>query len=249
MFESPLVLALFYLVVIVGGAIQGLTGFGFGLVTVPIFIIFMEPRMVVPMDLIHGTLQPLIILFDTYKSLQFKRILPLMIAGICGLPLGAVVLQTLDGVVLKLIIGLLIVVFGVAFLSGFQHKAKKERIAFLPIGFISGLLNSSTALSGPPIILFFTNQGLTKQVFRANIVGYFIVLNLSTYPVFIYNGLLTTETVKYALILMPGMLAGVFTGIKLASKINEQVFRRIALIVVIIAGLISAISGFRGLIN
>ena len=231
------------LAIFLAGITQGLTGFGFALVSVPIVIIFLSPKIVVPIVIMHSILINTVILFEARKWVDLKRIWPLMIAGIVGMPLGTYLLIVLDVGVLKMFIGAVIIPFAIAFLIGFKKQIKNEKVAFAPVGFISGFLMGSTTLAGPPVILFFVNQGVEKQTFRANLAAYFTVLALVTIPAFALGGIITTAVIKYAIWFLPATIFGAITGIKLAHKVEEKLFRNIALIVVTIAGLLSIASG------
>jgi uncharacterized membrane protein YfcA len=54
---------------------------------------------------------------------------------------------------------------------------------------------------------------------------------------------ITAEVLQYSLWLLPATILGALTGIKLAHKVKETLFRNFALIVVTIAGLLSIASG------
>ena len=231
------------MVILLAGLTQGLTGFGYALVSVPLLAVFLPLKTVIPLVLIHGTFINLIILYESRKSVNLKWILPLIIAGAIGMPFGTHLLIVLDQNLLKVIIGVVIVLFSVALLKGYSKKITNEKTAFIPVGLASGLLTGSIAIGGPPVILFFTNQRVNKQVFRANLVAYFIALNAVTIPFFAYKGLVTTATANYTFIFLPAMLIGSVTGIKLAGRIQEQSFRKTALIIVVVAGIISIASG------
>lgn len=240
----------FSLTIIVGlaalllaGLVQGLTGFGLALVSVSILINFLSPKLVVPTVVILSIFTNIIILFEARKWVDLRRIWPLMMAGIVGMPLGTYLLVVLDASILKVFIGAVIALFAIAFLMGFKKQIRNEKLAFAPVGFISGLLQGSTSLSGPPVILFFVNQGVEKQVFRANLVAYFTVLSLATIPVFVLGGIITKEVINHVLWFLPAMIIGVIAGIKLAHKVDEKLFRNLALIIVTIAGLLSIASG------
>jgi len=166
-----------------------------------------------------------------------------MIAGIAGIPIGTYLLINLDADILKIFIGSVIIPFAIASLMGFKRQIKNEKLAFAPVGLTSGLLQASTTLSGPPVILFFVNQGLEKQTFRANLVAYFLVLGLATIPAFLLGGILTTAVINYAIWFLPATVLGAITGIKLAHKVKEKLFRNIALVIVTTAGLLSIVSG------
>ena len=243
MLDSLSVIIAALLAVFLAGLIKGLTGFGFALVAVPIMTIFLSPKKVIPIVLIHAILIILVLLYQARKWVDLKRIWPLMIAGVVGMPFGTYLLIVLKVETLKVLIGSVIVLFALAFLKGFKKKIKSEKLAFAPVGFISGLLAGSTTMGGPPVILFFTNQGLNKNVFRANIVCYFAALSIATISAYVVGGLITKEVIKYAILLLPAMICGAVTGIKLAHIVKEQLFQNITLIILIVAGLISIASG------
>jgi len=98
-------------------------------------------------------------------------------------------------------------------------------------------------MSGPPVILFFSNQGFTKQEFRASLVSFFLFMNIATLPVYLYAGLLTGTVMTSTLILLPGMLVGTFIGTRLAHKVEEEKFKKGVLVLVIIFGCMSIASG------
>ena len=232
-----------FLIILFSGMVAGLTGFGYALVSVPLLILFLPPKLVVSIILLLSFGINVFILLDVRKSIDIKRVLPLIISGIVAMPFGVYLLKIMDVMTLKVFIGCVIALFGIAFLSGFRREVKNEKLALIPVGLASGLLNGSIVMCGPPIILFFTNQGVAKHAFRANLVIYFTLLNIATIPVFFLNGLITGEVVKYSLIFLPAVVIGVLTGIKLSHRIKEKLFRKLALIIVTIAGLISIVSG------
>lgn len=231
-------------VIFLAGMTQGLTGFGFALVAVPILIIFLPPKIVVPVVLIHSALINMFILFKVREWVDLKRIVPLMIAGVAATPIGTYLLIILDVNLLKILIGTVIALSAVALLRGFRMEIKNERLAFGPVGFISGILNGTTQMSGPPVILFFTNQGVQKEVFRANLVAYFMVLNVATVPSAVLGGLITGSVINYALLFLPAMILGAIVGMILAHKVEEELFRKLALNIVTVAGLFSIVTGF-----
>jgi len=122
---------------------------------------------------------------------------------------------------------------------------RSETITSIPIGFASGLLNGATGMSGPPVILFFSNQGVKKNVFRANLATHFLILNIITLPMQGVSGLLTREVFTYVLWWFPAMVIGTCAGIKLSHKINENLFRTMALALVAATGLVSVATGIR----
>jgi uncharacterized membrane protein YfcA len=62
-------------------------------------------------------------------------------------------------------------------------------------------------------------------------------------------GLITIDVLVLAGFTLPFALLGIFIGTKVSKKVNEKVFRRIALILVSLAGLVSFLGGMVSLLN
>ncbi len=231
------------LVTFLAAAVAGMTGFGYGLVSVPLLMLVLPPKVVVPAVTTHILLLSLLILLDVVKQVNLRRIWPLMATGLFGLPLGIAALLVLSEGALKTIVGVVIVCFAVALLLGLNLEIKNERLALAPVGVASGLLASGIAMAGPPVILFFSNQGMPKQVFRANLAAYFVFLNTITIPAHAASGLITGEVVRYALLFLPTLVAGMALGSFLSRKAPEALFRRVVLVVVLCTGLLAITSG------
>jgi len=176
------------------------------------------------------------------NQVDWKRIAPLIIAGIVGLPLGTYLLVVMKGSMLKVAIGITVTLFAAISFAGFKKEIKNEKIASVFVGFISGLLKGSTSMSGPPVVLFLTNQDCKKQVFQANIIGYFTVLGLATIPFFILGNLMTKQVVRYSALFIPITILATISGMKLNKNIEEKLFRNITLILSMITGLLSVIT-------
>lgn len=102
----------------------------------------------------------------------------LIIAGIIGISIGTFLLISVEEETIKIFSGIVIIIFSIFQLIGFQKPVKNEKVASVIVGLISGILAGSIAISGPPVVLFLMNQNVIKNYFRVNIVIYFIVLGL-----------------------------------------------------------------------
>ncbi|MCK4248121.1 MAG: sulfite exporter TauE/SafE family protein, partial [Methanomicrobia archaeon] len=76
-----------------------------------------------------------------------------------------------------------------------------------------------------------------------NLVAYFMAMSLVAISSFIVGGLIITEVIRYTILFLPAMIFGVAIGIKLVHRVEEKLFQNIVLIVVIVAGVLSVISG------
>lgn len=229
--------------VLVSSFVASFSGFGFSLVAVPFLMFFFEPRVVVPIIVLHTILLNLLILKECWKYVDIKRIYPLMIFGALGTPFGTYMLLYFSAEFVKIVTGIVTVFFSIILILGITRKVNREKLAFIPIGFVSGLLNGLTTMSGPPVVLFYANQRMKKKTFRANLVIYFLFLNIFTFPVLLFSNVYTSEILLDALKLSPAVILGSFLGIILLKKIDSTLFRRIALIIVLLLGVVTMVSG------
>lgn len=242
MIDFSLMILVGFVVIFMAATVQGTTGFGFALTAMPLLSIFISLQSVVPIMVIYGLLVSFFIIYRIRSFVKIRKIWLLIIASIIGTPLGTYLLIIIEQGTLKMIIGIIIILFAILLLRGHAFKVKREKLALLPVGFSSGLLNGSISLLGPPVVLFLTNQGEDKQVFRANITFYGIILNFITVVSFYMNGLVTTEVIHYTLLFLPSLVIGSIVGIMIADKVNQSLFKKITLIIIILSGVSSIIS-------
>jgi len=233
------------LIFVISAMLQGFTGFGFSILAVPLITLFISPKIAVPILVMFSIIINVVVFSSSRKEFNIKRIWLLLVFGIIGMPLGTYFLVVLNDNIIKLFIGIFIALFGLLLLLGFRKEFKREKLSMIPIGFVSGILGGSVSMSGPPIILFLSNQGVNRQTFRANLAVYFFILNMFTIPVYVFNGLITKQVINYSVTFMPGLIIGVIIGNFLSHKIKENHFRKLTLILLIIMGVLSIISGLK----
>lgn len=245
--SGPLLLPSVLLIVFTAGLIQGTVGFGFVLVAAPLMSIFVDPKMVVPAIIVQTTATSVPILLHAYRHLRIRRMWPMALAGIIGVPAGTLILLVLAAPPLRLLIGTVVAAAAVTMMFGFSKPLQHELAASVLIGFTSGTLSASTGLAGPPVIFFYTNQGLNPKAFRANIVAHFALLDIVTLPSFIIGGLFPHDTVMFSALILPATLAGVWVGIIVNRWVSAALFSRIALSLILVAGVMATMSGIAGL--
>ncbi len=231
------------MVVFAAGLLQSLSGFGFGLLAVPLLTLRLPTQIVAPLLIILGIVLNAAVAYRTRGYVKRGTIWPLLLAGALFTPLGAYLLLMLPDAALRSIIGVVSVFFAVVLLFGFKTKLKKEWLWLFPIGAMSGLLNGSITLSGPPVVLFMVNQSEPKQGFRAKLAFYFLLLNLVALPSYLIAGIVNTQVLQLSLFGLVPLVAGILIGTHWVEKVSEPFFKTLVLVVVLITGLMALISG------
>ena len=222
-----------------------MSGFGFGLVAVPLLAMVIAPQVVVPSVRMLTIWISLLVLIEARRSLSLRSSWLMIVGSLVGVPCGTYLLAAWDASTLKVFIGAITVIFALALLAGLRLQVKHDSPISAAVGFLSGILGSSAGMGGPPAVIFYTGQGVEKQTFRANLALFFILQSLFSIPTYIASGLLTTTVLTYVAVLFPALAVGAFAGIKVAQRCDECLFRRVTLLTVLGTGLLALASGLR----
>ena len=112
-------------------------------------------------------------------------------------------------------------------------------------GFLSGLLLTSTTISGPPVTLFLINQRWTKDVFRTTLALFFLTLQSFAIVALAVSGILTVSTLLVSMALLPSVLLGYALAVRILPHIPQDAFLRIATVVVMAAGVLALVTAVR----
>jgi uncharacterized membrane protein YfcA len=137
--SDPFIISVALLAILLAGFIQGLTGFGFALASVPIITMFINPQLAVPAIIVQATVANIPILWHARRHLKVRRMWLMALSGMLGIPVGTLALMFLDASVLRLIIGLIVSLAAIAMMVGFKRRLEREFLFSAPVGFASGL--------------------------------------------------------------------------------------------------------------
>ncbi|MGD9140738.1 MAG: sulfite exporter TauE/SafE family protein [bacterium] len=234
--------------VFAAGCLKGLTGFGLSLVATALLVQVAPPGTVVPVVLLLNCVVNAFLVYGVRDRIDIGRIWPLIIGGVAGLPLGTYILVVVHGDILRIAIGVVILLFSGALIRGYRRTIRRERLGAGLVGAASGVIAGSVSMGGPPVVLFFAGVDADKHMFRANLVAYFLCLNLAGLPMYYAGGLLTADVFRIFAMLLPALILGGLAGTRLLRRVSERTFRRITLAIVMAAAVLAILNGLRGLL-
>jgi uncharacterized membrane protein YfcA len=224
------------LIVLGASIIQALFGFGFGLISVPLMIFFVDLPTAVVTATAVSTVSCAIQWWES-RAVQAREMSQrLVCSAIIGMPFGLWLLLNLDARLMKGILGI-VVLFGV-FLSikGFDLQRLPKQFDYA-MGVIAGVLSTATSTNGPPLVFLLHARHFEPQDFRAVLNRVFTFLNFFTLVIFTLAGKMTGEALQLALLSIPVMGTGVFIGTRLRTRINPDHFRNLVIGLLTLSGL------------
>lgn len=229
------------LTVLLAALVQSSVGFGYALVTVPALLLILEPKTVVLVALLTSAVLNALIVSGTWRKADGRIVLPLIAASSLGTIPGAYVLKVVNADVLKLWVEAAVFATAIVMLTGKRLRFRNERLARLAAGFGSGVLGSSTGMSGPPVVLCLVDQGYRREVFRASLGTFFLMNNLVALAIHARTGSLTWGIARLGFALVPAQAAGFAIGLQLLPRLKENIFRRVVVGIVMASGFINVI--------
>ncbi|MFR7511513.1 MAG: sulfite exporter TauE/SafE family protein [Muribaculaceae bacterium] len=229
---------LWIIATVVAYFIKGLCGFANTLVFTTI-LSFGTPNVnISPIDLLIGYPTNLILTWENRKKLDSKVYLPLIALVIIGNIPGVFMLKNVNTSIIKLIFGVVVIVLGLEMLLREYSKdsGKSSRILLAIIGVASGVLCGLFGV-GALLAAYVSRVTDDSQSFKANISAVFIVDN--TFRIILYSTLhiLTLDTLKRSLILIPFVLIGLIAGMKCSSIMNKNLAKKITALLLVISGI------------
>lgn len=222
-----------------GGFVSGLTGFGTGLSALPFWLIVLPPVLASPLVVICSIVAQLQTLPSIWHAIEWRRVLPFILGGLVGVPLGTALLALVSVQGFRLLVGFFLVGYCSFMLL---RKAAPTlswggRGADALVGIGSGLLGGLAGLSGVLPTVWASLRGWSKLQKR----GLFQVFNTSILSVALLSqllgGIVTAEVWRLALIALPATLLGAWLGRRLYLRLGDNRFDQIVLLLLLLSGI------------
>jgi uncharacterized membrane protein YfcA len=236
------ILALAVGIVLAAAVISGITGFGFGLVSVPPLLMLYDPVAVLTITKVLTLSTSWIVIAHGWRQIQPRMIATVLPWSILGTFAGIQLLKVSTEETIKLIASAVVVAFAIILIRGLPEREWNHRLLAPIAGFASGTMSTTTALSGPPIVLYFTLRKVEVMPFRVTIATYFVLLDLFGMPALIQQDFVTRDDLLVAVALVPIALLGRMAGIRLSHRFSRKQFYRFTLGILVITGALGIIS-------
>lgn len=223
------------LIVVLGAAlagfVQGLSGFGFGLTAMSLWAWTLEPQLAAALAVFGAFTGQIIAAVSVRRGFNLRRLLPFIVGGLAGVPLGIYVLPRLDVPLFKGLLGLLLVVMCplMFFAARLPRVTAGGRVADAMAGAAGGMMGGLGGFTGVVPTLWCTLRGFEKDTQRAVIQNFNLAMLAVTFISYVATGIATRQMVPLFAIVAPAMLIPSLLGARLYLGISETGFRKVVL--------------------
>jgi uncharacterized membrane protein YfcA len=232
------VVVLFVLSSLLGGIVTGLAGFAFGLVVSGLWLHLITPLETATLIVAFGLPVQAYGIWRLRHAFNWRHVVPIVIGGTFGAPLGVWLLHLIYPPYLRLGVGVLLIAYS---LYGLTRPVVRPLPAHVPaeivLGFFNGLLGGMTGLSGVFVTIWCAMRGWSKDQQRAVYQPVLFASATVTAVAMVFGGAVTVKVATLFAFGAPALALGVWIGFRLYDRVADSTFRRIVLLLLLLSGL------------
>lgn len=224
---------------LLAGFIRGFVGFGASLIIVMVLSTVYGPAAAVPIATLSGLPAMVQLLPNAVRYAERPFVISFGVASFIAAPIGTWFLIISEPVVMKILISSFVLLMVAMLHRGWKLPATSGLGVFAFAGVVSGLVQGSAGVGGPPAVAVALSRSGTTDQQRSNVIGAVSALSICAIPALWINDLFTREVVLISLILFPLYFGGTWVGARFFSGRGHGHFRAGALLVLAVIGIVT----------
>jgi len=215
--------------------VRGISGFGSGLIAVPLLALKLPLTFVVPLILLTDFTASTTLGGLTFRQVAWDEIRRLALPSVLGVVAGTWLLVSLPREPMLIGLGSFVILFALRnlLLSGRQPRVIAAAWAW-PAALTGGTVGAMFGTGGPPYVIYLSHRLFDKGQLRATFSGLFFLEGLVRIATFLVSGLLlNTALITAYLVAMPVALVALWAGSHVHTRLsNDQMLKLISLILI-----------------
>ena len=215
-------------IVFAASAVQRAVGFGFALFAVPLMAFVVPTKSAVVIVFLNGAVTCAWLAVRLRRRIDGPTTRRLGFGTVLGAPVGVVILSVVSATTLRLILGVTTCLAAAWIIISTRLTTTTAAITHgwrtYAMGLFSGVLNTSLATSGPPLVYELRRTGFRDDGFRATISAVFVLSDLIGLPLLAVAGLITTFDIEIAATSLVPCVLGIVLGSSIGARMQPSHF-------------------------
>jgi uncharacterized membrane protein YfcA len=226
------------LVIVVAYTLRGATGFGAGVVAIPLLVLVLPLRAVIPVMTTLGIVASFGQTAREFRHVEWRGVRGLLLPTLAGWAAGLWLFKALHPEMLRTALALFIIAYALWSLAPRKAVLRAPRAWIAPLAGASGGMVSTLfgGMAGPMFVVYLNALDLDKARFRATMSAILFLLALLRAGG--YGGLGFYDTRVFALLalLAPMMVLGMVLGERVFHGLEESLFKRVVAALLVASG-------------
>jgi uncharacterized membrane protein YfcA len=235
---APWVLAGCTLVVFAAYVLRGATGFGAGVVAIPLMALAMPLTVVIPVITTLGIVASLGQSVQEIRHVDWRALRGLALPSAIGVTLGLWLFASLDQRLLLRAFAAFIIVYGLWSLAPRRPRPRLPQAALAAAAGGSGGLVATLfgGMAGPFYAIYLKALALDKRRFRASISSVLLCLGLARAGGYGSLGFYDRRALALMVLLAPVMVVAMLAGDRWHARLDQARFERVVAILLAASG-------------
>lgn len=232
-------IALVLLGALAGGLVSGLTGFGMGISAMGLWLHAISPPVAASLVIICSVVSQVQTLPMIWRTIEWDRVMPFILPGLLGVPLGTWLLPHIEPSTFKLVVGIFLVAYPTYVLARRSQMSSPigGRVGDGAIGLGAGVLGGLTGLSGVLPVVWTDIRGWTKEQRRCVHQTFNTAILSFAFLSHAYSGLLNRQVALATAAALPGAIAGAWVGALVYRRLGNRGFQQAVMALLLVSGL------------
>lgn len=229
-------------IILLAAVVQRAVGFGSALLAVPLMTFVIPTKSAVVIAFLIGTATSAWLFLHFWSQVEWRTTRRLGVGTIMGAPVGVVILSVVSAVALRLTLGVAVCVAAAWIIVSSRRSNRPvapHAARTIVIGAASGVLSTSLATNGPPLVYELRRTGFADDRFRATISAAFMISDFIGLPLLAAAGLISTSDITLAALALPPCVVGISLGAWLSARMQTSHFIRAADLLLLATGAVT----------
>jgi uncharacterized membrane protein YfcA len=216
--------------------IRGITGFGSGLIAVPLLALFLPLKFVVPLVLLLDFTASIVIGGLNFKRVKWDEVGILIPFGVVGVVLGTSLLVKLPPAPMLLTLAGFVFLFALRSIFNIHGDKPISRGWAVPASLVGGTVGGLFGTGGPPYVIYLSHRIRDKGDLRATFSATFFIEGITRIASFLVAGLLLTGPVWIAYFAaLPLVLGALYLGGRVHVGLTQQQMTRLVGVLLLVS--------------
>ena len=235
---SPGIILFIFLIQLLAYTVKALIGFGNPLISGPLLAMKLDNVVITPGTLLLDCPVNAWITWKNRRSFQWRRILPLLLANMCGVIPGTLLLRFSLPWIIKALLGVVVIFLGLEMAARSRRPSRqgKDRPWLrLAVSFLSGACSGLFGIN-MFIVAYLQRTAKDYSEFKGSMCFLFFGENVFRLCTYALGGLLTREVLVFGLVSVPAAGLAMFLAGKLGPRLDEKKLQKAAIVLFILGG-------------
>ena len=223
--------------VFAGALVYCTVGFGIGVTSIPLLLLLLDTQTAVVLINTVSLFMFSLVIWRTWRHIPVRQVLPMIVAGIIGVPVAIFILTDTPDTLLRIAIASLIL--ALTLLAAFNTRRTLPESSWIgaAAGFVVSVTVNAFGVGGALLALALLSRRLSSQALRGSLSLYFLAVEGAGVIGYGAAGLLTTTRLQLIGIALIPVLLGFAVALLILRRINEVMFRSLVIAAIIVTSL------------